>query len=228
MLFDLRGKGRRRTIKVIYIGLAFLMGGGLVLLGIGSDVGGGGLLNAITGAPSSDTGEGRYKKQAAAAAAATKRNPQDAKAWRDLTRARIQVAGSGNRLNTQTGEYTAAGKERLKLAVSSWEKYVELDDPDTEERSSLASRMVQVFAALGDFTQAARAQEIIAEDRQSHGAYATLAAYSYQAGQIRKGDLAAAKAIELAPKDQREALKGSLEAAKSQGTINQVAPPPEE
>ena len=228
MLFDLRGKGRRRTIKVIYVGLAFLMGGGLVLLGIGSDVGGGGLLNAITGTPSTDTGEKRYRKQAADAAAATKRNPQDPKAWRDLTRARIQVASSGNRLDPNTGEYNEDGKTRLKLAVSSWEKYLELDDPDTEEKASLASRMVQTFVALGDFTQAARAQEIIAEDRKSVGAYSQLAVLSYQAGQTRKGDLAAAKAVELAPEDERESLKGSLESAKSQGLVNQVAPQPEE
>ena len=227
MLFDLRGKGRRRTIKVIYVGLAFLMGGGLVLLGIGGDVNGG-LLNAITGTPSDDTGEKRYKKQAAAALAATKRNPQDAKAWRDLTRARIQVASSGNRLNTETGEYTAEGKERLKLAVSSWERYLELDDPDIQEKTSLASRMVQTFVALGDFTQAARAQEIIAEDRESVGAYSQLAVLSYRAGQTRKGDLAAAKALDLAPKDERESLKGTLESAKSQGLVNQVTPPPEE
>ncbi len=227
MLFDLRGKGRRRTIKVIYVGLAFLMGGGLVLLGIGGDVNGG-LLNAITGAPTGDTGEERYKKQAADALAATQRNPQDPKAWADLTRARIQVAGSGNRLNSETGEYTDEGKERLRLAISSWEKYLELDDPNTEEKSSLASRMVQTFVALNDFERAARAQEIIAEDRKSVGAYSQLAAISYQAGLTRKGDLAAAEALKLAPKDEREALKGQLESAKSQGLVNQVAPQPEE
>src|SRR5688500_17319265 len=99
MLFDLRGKGRRRTIKVIYVTLAFLMGGGLVLFGIGGDVSGG-LVDAITGSPSGDTGEERYKKQAADAARRTKANPQDATAWGDLTRARIQVANSGDRYNS--------------------------------------------------------------------------------------------------------------------------------
>ena len=34
MLFDLRGRGRRRTVKIVYITLALLMGGGLVLFGI--------------------------------------------------------------------------------------------------------------------------------------------------------------------------------------------------
>ncbi len=221
MLFDLRGKGRRRTIKVIYLGLAFLMGGGLVLLGIGGDVNGG-LLNAVTGAPAGDTGEERYKKQAADALARTQRNPQDAKAWSDLTRARIQVATSGDRYNSANDTYTEEGKQRLRLATQSWEKYLELDDPDKEARSSLASRMVRTFVALGDLTQAARAQEIIAEDRQSVGAYSQLAVLSYQAGQTRKGDLAAAKAVDLADKDERKELKESLEQAKSQAALQQI------
>ena len=41
MLFDLRGRGRRTTVQVIYLTLALLMGGGLVLFGIGGDVSGG-------------------------------------------------------------------------------------------------------------------------------------------------------------------------------------------
>src|ERR687890_339893 len=47
MLFDLRGAGRRTTVKVVYLTLAVLMGGGLVLFGIGGDVSGG-LVDAIT------------------------------------------------------------------------------------------------------------------------------------------------------------------------------------
>lgn len=228
MLFDLRGRGRRRTIKVIYVTLAFLLGGGLVLFGIGGDVSGG-LVDAITGSQGSgDTGEDRYRKQAAAAAERTKRNPQDASAWNELTRARIQLATSGDLYDANTDTYTDAGKERLRLAVSSWNRYLALDPPDGDEKSSLASRMVRVFVALNDFTSAARAQEIIAEDRESVGAYSQLAVLSYQAGQTRKGDLATEKALELAPDDQREALKGQLESAKQQGIINQVTPPGEE
>ena len=227
MLFDLRGKGRRRVIKVVYVTLAFLMGGGLVLFGIGGDVSGG-LVDAITGAPQTDTDE-RASKQAASAAARTRANPDDAQAWADLTRARIQVAGSGDRLDTNTGQYTDEGKQRLRLAVSSWNRYLELTEgQDTEDKSRLASRMVQTFVALNDLTQAARAQEIVAEDRQTSGTYAQLAVLSYQAGQTRKGDLAAEKAVELADEDEREALKGQLESAKQQGIVNQVTPPAEE
>src|SRR5688500_1662115 len=47
MLFDLRGR-RRRLVQVVYLTLALLLGGGLVLFGIGGDVSGG-LLNAFEG-----------------------------------------------------------------------------------------------------------------------------------------------------------------------------------
>jgi len=225
MLFDLRGRGRRRTIKVIYVTLAFLMGGGLVLFGIGGEVSGG-LVDAITNrGGSGDTGEGRYKKQEANALARTRTNPRDAKAWNDLTRARVQLATSGDRYDANTDTYTEAGKTQLRGAVESWNGFLELEPPAGDEKSSLASRMVRVFVALNDLTQAARAQEIIAEDRESVGAYSQLAVLSYQAGQTRKGDLATEKALELAPKDQREALKGQLESAKAQGLTNQITPP---
>ena len=79
--------------------------------------------------------------------------------------------------------------------------------------------MVQAYAGLGEVDQATAAQEIIAQDRNSAGAYATLATLAYQASQIRKGDLATKKALELTEPDMREALKGQLERAKSQATL---------
>jgi hypothetical protein len=227
MLFDLRGRGRRRFIKVIYVTLAFLMGGGLVLFGIGGSVSGG-LVDAITGSSSGgNSADERARKNAKAAAARVKTNPQDATAWNDLTRARIQLATSGDFYDANKDTYTDKGKVKLRLAVSSWNKYLEVQETENDEKSSLASRMVRVFVALNDFTQAARAQEIIAEDRESVGAYSQLAVLSYQAGQTRKGDLATAKALDLAPEDEREALKGQLESAKQQGLVNQVTPPSE-
>src|SRR5918992_4487779 len=48
MLFDLQGK-RRRVVQATYLTLAVLMGGGLVLFGIGSDAGQGGLFDAVFG-----------------------------------------------------------------------------------------------------------------------------------------------------------------------------------
>src|SRR5215208_2066086 len=59
MLFDLKGR-RRRVVQVTYVGLAVLMGGGLVLSGIGSDASGG-LLDALVGGDSS-TDQGDAQK----------------------------------------------------------------------------------------------------------------------------------------------------------------------
>jgi hypothetical protein len=64
MLFDLRGSGRRRTVKIVYVTLAFLMGGGLVLFGIGG--GGalsGGLVDAITESDGGGNGIDRVRNE---------------------------------------------------------------------------------------------------------------------------------------------------------------------
>src|SRR3954463_506800 len=111
MLFDLRGSGRRRVVKIVYIMLAFLMGGGLVLFGIGGGGGvSGGLVDAITErGGGGDGGAARFRKLETAALAKTKANPQDAPAWAALARARFQVAGAGKNFDQGKGTFTKAG-----------------------------------------------------------------------------------------------------------------------
>ena len=60
---------------------------------------------------------------------------------------------------------------------------------------------------------------MIALDRGSAGAYTQLALLAYQANQLRKGDLARDKALELTEPDMRESLKGQLEGARSQAAL---------
>jgi len=81
--------------------------------------------------------------------------------------------------------------------------------------------------ALGKPEKAVRAQEIVLEargDQAGYGDYAKLAALAYQAGQTRKGDLAGERAQELAPRDQREALKAQLDSLKAQGAAGATNP----
>src|SRR5215217_2246311 len=218
MLFDLRGSGRRRVVKIVYITLAFLMGGGLVFFGIGG--GGalpGGLVDAITEGGSGDDTSDRFRRQEQAASAKARADPTDAALWSAVARARFNLANSGENVDQGTGNYTDAGAAQLRAAARAWEEHVKLagDKPD----SRVASLMVQAYAGLGDLDKAASAQEIIAVDRDSAGAYATLATLAYQAGQIRKGDLATDKALELTEPDMRETLRGQLEGAKAQATL---------
>jgi len=216
MLFDLRGRGRKNTIKVIYVGLAILMGGGLVLFGIGGNTSGG-LVDAITDSPSGDTGEKRYLNQESAALRKVTANPKDEAAYRDLIRARVRLAGVGDRYDADTNTYTAEGEAQLRKAVESWNQYQALDPKATDDEARVASVMVNAFTALGDLTGATGAQEVVAEVRDSAGAYSNLAILAYSAGQTRKGDLAGKKALSLTDSDLRASLKSQLDAAKQQG-----------
>ena len=164
MLFDLRGRGRRRTVKIVYITLALLMGGGLVLFGIGG--GGamqGGLVDAITGSSGGDTGAERFEKKEKAALAATGARRRIPTAWAELARARVQTAGFGENFDPNTATYTAAGKAKLTQAADAWNKYLELDPKNPDDR--VAGLMVRAFdqTGLNRPADAAKAQEIITE-----------------------------------------------------------------
>src|SRR5919202_4001416 len=103
MLFDLRGSGRRRTVQIVYISLAVIMGAGLVLFGIGGAVSGG-LLDAITqGGGGASTGVDAFQKRVTTAQQSTRTHPKDAKAWAALARARFQLASAGDNFDQQTG-----------------------------------------------------------------------------------------------------------------------------
>lgn len=217
MLFDLRGRGRRNTIKVIYVTLAFLLGGGLVLFGIGGDVSGG-LVDAITerGA-TGDSSEDRFRDRERRAADATRRNPQDAAAWAALARARVSQAGTGENFDASRSTYTAAGRRKLEGASQAWQRFLDLDPP-VQQAAQVAGLMVQAYgpAGLNRPDDAVRALEVIAEARPGPNTYANLAAAAYEAGQKRKGDLAKAEALERADADEREALRGQIETAEQQ------------
>jgi hypothetical protein len=223
MLFDLRGSGRRRTIKIVYLTLAFLMGGGLILFGIGG--GGalsGGLVDAITQSEGGGDGSSRFEEQERAATAAARANPDDPERWAQVARARFNLASV--EADSTTGEFTAAGRAQLEAAGRAWEEHLELagDNPD----SRVASLMVQAYSVLGDAAKAATAQEIIALDRESAGAYSQLALLAYQAGQLRKGDLARDRALRLTEPDMRETLRGQLEGARAQAAPAEATPTP--
>jgi hypothetical protein len=223
MLFDLRGRGRRRTVKFVYITLAVLMGGGLVLFGIGG--GGamqGGLVDAITGSSGGDTGTARFEQKERAALVATQQRPKDPAAWAELARARVQTAGVGDNFDPNSASYTATGKAKLAAAADAWDKYLALDPKKPDDR--VASLMVRAFdpTGLNRPADAVKAQEIITEARPKDTTFATLAIYAYQAGQTRTGDLASAKALDLAPKDQKNTLKSQLDQAKQAAVASQV------
>jgi hypothetical protein len=216
MLFDLRARGRRRTIQVIYVFLAVLMGGGLIFFGIGGATSGG-LFDAFKSNGGSSSGNDVLEKNVKKAEARVRIHPRDAAAWAALTRAQYQVAGLGDNYDQNTGAFTAKGKQALVPVERSWDRYLALNPP--KPSPDLASLMVQALGppGLNHADKAVAAQEIVVDARPpSTGLYTQLAALAYLAGQTRKGDLASQKAVSLAPKDQRSALRDQFKQLKQQ------------
>lgn len=222
MLFDLRGAGRRTTIKIVYLSLAILMGGGLVLFGIGGDVSGG-LVDAITErGGTTDTGTGPYEDRVRAAQRETQADPKDAVAWATLARARFQLAQAGDNFDQNTGQFTAGGKTQLQQAATAWERHLALDPKQADD--GVASLMVQAYSSFGlnDPAKAVAAQEVITESRPKSATFANLAVLAYQAGQTRKGDLATDQAVERADPGDRKTLRSELKSAKEQALQQQL------
>ena len=205
MLFDLRGRGRHRTVQIVYTTLAVLMAAGLILFGVGSGLAGG-LIDAINGGSgSSNTGNSNLSKQADTLQKRAQHNPQD----------------------QNTGQISADGRKDLAAAGVAWDRYLALN-PEKPDAAT-AAVMVQAFIQLNQAAKAADAQEIVTGAHPNRNAYLNLAKLAYAAGQTRKGDLAAQKALAGTPKDLRTAVKDQLDQAKKQGAAaagGQTSPAP--
>jgi hypothetical protein len=217
MLFDLRSRGRRTTVRVVYGGLAVLFVFAFVGFGVGTGLGGNLSVSSLFGSEAKET---TYTKQVAQARKRTTREPTSAAAW--LARAEAELRQSAepeySNVNSTTGGFTPKGKKLLGAARRSWEEYLRLEPKNPS--AALAKRMSNVLGEGGAEQPAAEVralQLVIASEPPSAALYAALAQYSYMAGNKRQGDLAGEKALELAPKAKRAELKGQLAALKKNG-----------
>jgi hypothetical protein len=214
MLFDLRGRGRRRAVQGIYLTLAVLMGGGLVFFGIGGNTSGG-LLDAFKSGGGGNAG-GVFEKRVKSAEKRATIHPTDAAAWAELARLRFQAAGAGDGYDQNTSSFTPKGKQQLGGVESAWDRYMALAPKNPD--SGTAMLMVQAFGptALAKPAKAVGAMEVVVGQRPPSAAlYGQYAQLAYAAGQLRKGDLAAQKAVGLAPKAQQAQVKAALQSAKA-------------
>jgi len=226
MLFDLRGRGRRRMVQVIYVTLALLMGGGLVLFGIGGNTSGG-LVDAINGGGSGSTSADKvYKQRLKVYEQRAKANPNDAANWSNLTRLHFQQANTGDNFNATQGAYTEKGLTQLRDASAAWKRHLAVagDKPDP----NVASLMAQAYgqAGLKQYPDAVKALEVFIDTRKATPQlYGQLAILAAAAKQDRKSTLAEAKAVALTPKQQRKDFKAQIDLAKQQLTATPTSTP---
>ncbi len=213
MLFDLRGRGRRRTVQVIYLGLAVIFLLGFVGFGVGVGGGGGGLINALT--ENNGTSGASFAARVATAQKGVKREPNSPTRWAALAEAQLHQASEGEFYDQSTGQFTSKGKELLSKVSHSWSTYLTLQPHNPSV--TLAQRMLTVYGEEGlnqAANEVAALQIVIPSKPPSAALYAALAQYSYKAHDTGQGDLAAAKAVSLAPASERKRVKAYLASIK--------------
>jgi hypothetical protein len=212
LIFDLKGK-RKRAVQITYLGLAFLMAAGLVGAGIGSNATGG-IFDAITGGGGggSSNADKTIQKRIDAAQKQLAVNPKNEAAYGTIVRSRYQLATAHS---SQQGVFDEKGISQLQQAATTWSRYLTVaKKPDT----SLATLMVQAYSGLAQskkspqdqkpyLTGAADAAEVLTTQKPTVNGYLQLVQYAALAGQDRKATLAGDKAVALAPKAQKKAVK---------------------
>jgi hypothetical protein len=215
MLFDLRSRGRRRVVQFVYLGLALLIGGGLVLFGVGTGSGGG-LLNGLTGSGSSQQTQ-IVSSQEKTALAAVKADPSSAAAWAGLISARYTNAGTVG-FNSTTETYNAEGKKELTAVGADWQHYLTLTKSPSVTTAIFAARADE---ALSKYSAAAGAWQVEIAGSPNLKGYECLAVTALAAGDTRVGGLAEAQALSLEPKADRAELKTEIDGAKTTPTVAQ-------
>ncbi|MGK2879059.1 MAG: hypothetical protein ACSLFF_10885 [Solirubrobacterales bacterium] len=208
MLFDLQGP-RKTAVKVIYLGLAILMAGGLVLFGIGSSVNGG-LANVFSGSDSASVAKDNVKQYAEQVQA----DPKNEKAIQSLIAARYTLAGDPENFNPEKNEFTAEGKAQLELLKDDWAAYLKLTDqkPDL----ATANYAVSAFLGLEDAKGATAAQQIITEKQPNAANYLALMLYASYAGDTLVASGAEVQATRLATKDEKKDVAEQIKEIKQQ------------
>src|SRR5215218_5593371 len=217
MLFDLRGR-RRRAVQVTYLMLAVLMGGGLVLFGIGGGVSGG-LLDAITGSGGGSDANSQLQKQVEREEKRLAGSPNNPTILKALVRDHYALAAADQ--PSGSSQFPEDAKDDLRAAARYWQRY--LDVVKGQPDASLAAFALQAYdtGGLNQPKQAARAMAIIAERQNTFEAFLALVQRAAAAGDTRTADLAAQKAVDLAPTDQKKQVKKLAEQAKKQATPQQ-------
>jgi hypothetical protein len=203
MLFDLRRRGRRRTVQAVYLGMAVLIGAGLVLFGVGTGTGGGGLFGAFSNS-SSGSSTPAISQAEKAALRQTRLHPSSPAAWVALIDARVAAANQ----QCSATACTAAGRKAIEGAGQAWQRYLKVTPhPD----ATVAHTIATSYETIGNFKAAASAWMVVTQANQTTPQFFEfLAQDAYRAKETRVGDLAAERAVALVPKAQQKQLRQQL------------------
>jgi len=229
MLFELGGK-RKRFIQVIYVFLALLLGGGLVLFGIGGDANGGiadifgfGSNDSVEGDPATDEQISRLQEDLAA-------DPENSAALAKLARAQFNAA-QFQLIPDEEGNVALTDEaiSSFEASIDSWERYLDTDPKPIDD--DVAGLMIQAYGNVaGTSTSAAttedqihgafEAAQIVAEARPSSGTLVTLGTYAYLAGEDKVAEQARKDALaDASDSTAKQQINQQLDSAKAQAKL---------
>ncbi len=201
MLFDLRGRGRRRTVQGIFLGMALIFMLGFLGLGVGVGSGGGGILSFF--AENKGASSASFAGKVAAAQKRTQSHPAEAAAWAALAEAQLHQASEQEYISV-VGEREGPNAKGLALLAQvsrSWNTYLRLKPP--HPNPALGQQMASLVYDELDLNQPAEATRAlklaIAGKSPNAGLYSSLAELAYKARHIKEGDAATRKALALIP-----------------------------
>lgn len=210
MLFDLRGR-RKRVIQVIYVILAVLMAGSLLIIGM---PGGMNPFNSGGGVVSQDAADLALKR-ANNLEAKLQANPQNENARIELIRARITAGNSLVEVG-ESGQQTIGDEATAQydLAAEAWSKYLkQSDSPDPSVALLMANTFFQlsqgstVAQFQSNIKAAVEAQKVFADNavkeaknggQNPTGALTTLAMYQYYAQDFAAAEASRKQAMDAA------------------------------
>lgn len=220
MLFDLQGR-RRRAVQGTYLMLAVLMGGGLVFFGIGGEVSGG-LIDAFSDRGGGGNGnqiiEDRVKENEERL---TSNPPNEARVRAELVRDYYSLATSAS---TDGQGFSEGARADLRRSSENWQAYLALEPERVD--TSLAGLALQLYDpnVLNRPQEAKEAAQLVAREEEDVNSYLNLIQYAVLAGDTRTADLAAQRAVSLAPEGQRAQVRQQAEQLKMPQTGQAGAP----
>jgi hypothetical protein len=211
MLFDLRGRGRRRTVQAVFLGMALLFGLSFIGLGIGGGFGSGGILSAFT--ENNGGGSASFAGKVAAAQKRVKSHPGEAAAWAALAEAQLHQASEPEFIGVvgEHEQFTTKGLALLAKVSSAWNTYLRLEPHHAN--AVLAQTVASIYSEQGlnqPAEEARTLQVAIAGKPPSAGLYSSLAESAYKARKISMGDTALREAVKLAPATERKRVEKYL------------------
>lgn len=139
--------------------------------------------------------------------AALREAPDDQYAMAEVIR--VAAAGAGRRVDPGAGGYEPEARPFLRRAAEVWPRYVRASR--RHPNVSVSSLMVGVFGnGLNRPRDAARAAELVAQERPTASSFLSLADWSSRAGDRRQAVLAAQKALELAEPEDRARVRAAI------------------